>query len=1209
MGLLDNISFKDVAKETLKNIGRSVLDTVPEVLSDSDFISRTIGMQNSYNDIMFILQTLGREPISLLGKDYPFIYDHVRRNYMQGTYVMNNEYNCPKFTFYKSAPTIRFADPYTDPEFLIDRWFPDTEFETTHIVNTNKFYSESNDGRINNKKIVAGGKHENIGTRTFGVESYGPEVNTCDIIKKTNENFIKGKYETLIARFHTNSTDSRDPNNPTQTAISEKYGMSHGRNLLKIKPTDENGYDNPYCRVWTYHHQYHTLEDTIRPFEYTTAKELERAMNGSGEDGKNISFRTKGEDSPLDSENFEGGSSRLDKHGVLNYETNMVNIAPTAKIIDYFKDKVDEDNTDRLSIKKCMFSIENLAWRDTNNSRMNEFEPNGLSAEQKGPLGGRIMWFPPYNISFSEAVTVNWNRNDFIGRGESIYTYTNTERRGSLSFTLLIDHPSIVDYWDRKSGKNDFDPQDADSMGKSTTNSVDDKSSDEQTLLRFFAGCDILQAKPQTYEFNPNPKKPEKDENDPPKVETPIKTPQSSNENNPKNKVLYCLLYYPNNYSGVDDAPNSNSTVNAVDYLMNGIGTQKVVDGNDMPVDLSVDKRNNVNVYIGDREDEGYGGYEVRKNKGISVVTRVLEQKYDIIKKTFADTVSTARKAQYLTDSGGTIVYAGYGSEYELAKQVGSEAASMGSASGRYTGGVSKSVAVPPFTWYWRRWYYRVDKSTENQKLLLTDDVSIGQNNYIDNWSYEYNGNGYDSKLEFLKHNFGINYDDDNNDLIAFTDLYVGCENDSKVADVLGGCYDSSRVKTFVRPFFENKDNIKISKITFQGHASSQGRNASEEVNEKRNDTLARNRAETFRAWLASKGFPGMDDSSKVEVTVKNIEVEDGGNMNDASNPITKLWRSAAVIIEYNDEEITNAAVSTGESKDVDENGNPDTVRTDIKSNETSKINPIALAIYNEGSKAPNFQNIVFDNHMNILQRNMQDEARRLNDQMMKEAKDRANEMMNNNIKNTEPITLPVERYDNEGEFFELLKKNDPFLHHLISEKVKYFDPAFHSITPEGFNSRLTFLHQCTRQGSTVENSAFQSGTAYNLAFGRPPVCVLRLGDFYYTKILINSLNITYEDVQWDLNPEGIGVMPMFANVSIDFTFIGGSDLAGPIARLQNAVSFNYYANTSVYDNRAEMVEYDSNKSGKETKFKGYVYPSTPNDGPIVAGESNKDIK
>jgi hypothetical protein len=70
----------------------------------------------------------------------------------------------------------------------------------------------------------------------------------------------------------------------------------------------------------------------------------------------------------------------------------------------------------------------------------------------------------------------------------------------------------------------------------------------------------------------------------------------------------------------------------------------------------------------------------------------------------------------------------------------------------------------------------------------------------------------------------------------------------------------------------------------------------------------------------------------------------------------------------------------------------------------------------------------------------------------------------------------------------------------------------------------------------------------------------------------------------WDLNQEGIGVMPMIADINMRFKFIGGSSLAGHITRLQNALSFNYYANTEVYDNRSELAEYDEN--GNITKFK-----------------------
>ena len=88
-------------------------------------------------------------------------------------------------------------------------------------------------------------------------------------------------------------------------------------------------------------------------------------------------------------------------------------------------------------------------------------------------------------------------------------------------------------------------------------------------------------------------------------------------------------------------------------------------------------------------------------------------------------------------------------------------------------------------------------------------------------------------------------------------------------------------------------------------------------------------------------------------------------------------------------------------------------------------------------------------------------------------------------------------------------------------------------------------------------------------------------------------MSIEFEPLQWDLNPEGIGVQPMICDINLSFKFIGGSDLAGPIARLQNAVSFNFYANTSVYDNRADLVQYDtdSNSSegeGKMIKFHGF---------------------
>jgi hypothetical protein len=155
-------------------------------------------------------------------------------------------------------------------------------------------------------------------------------------------------------------------------------------------------------------------------------------------------------------------------------------------------------------------------------------------------------------------------------------------------------------------------------------------------------------------------------------------------------------------------------------------------------------------------------------------------------------------------------------------------------------------------------------------------------------------------------------------------------------------------------------------------------------------------------------------------------------------------------------------------------------------------------------------------------------------------------------------------------------------------------------MTPEGLNSRLTFLHQCTRQGPTLEKLG-----AVNLAFGRPPICILRIGDFYNTKVIIDNITIDYEPIVWDLNPEGIGVQPMIANVNLSIKFIGGSSLLGPINKLQNALSFNYYANTHVYDPRADYI-------AKKTEITGAGAGADVNtdlvDWEIVNGVSNVNI-
>ena len=165
-----------------------------------------------------------------------------------------------------------------------------------------------------------------------------------------------------------------------------------------------------------------------------------------------------------------------------------------------------------------------------------------------------------------------------------------------------------------------------------------------------------------------------------------------------------------------------------------------------------------------------------------------------------------------------------------------------------------------------------------------------------------------------------------------------------------------------------------------------------------------------------------------------------------------------------------------------------------------------------------------------------------------------------------------------ETKYFDFIDENYPTYFSTISEKIKYFHPGFHSTTPEGLNTRLTFLQQCCRQGPSIYDKK-ETIKPQNLAFGRPPVCILRIGDFVYSKVLVQTLNITYESgqgIQWDENPEGIGVQPMMANVTMSLEIIGGQSLQGPINRLQNALSFNYYANTEMYEKRSDKIKIDA---------------------------------
>jgi hypothetical protein len=200
-----------------------------------------------------------------------------------------------------------------------------------------------------------------------------------------------------------------------------------------------------------------------------------------------------------------------------------------------------------------------------------------------------------------------------------------------------------------------------------------------------------------------------------------------------------------------------------------------------------------------------------------------------------------------------------------------------------------------------------------------------------------------------------------------------------------------------------------------------------------------------------------------------------------------------------------------------------------------------------------------------------------------------------------------------ECDYFETIKSETPMVYDNLKDKLKFFQPAFHSMTPEGLNSRLTFLQQCMRPGDTIPtikdvngSQQLQYNNATNTSFGAPPVLILRIGDFYNTKIIPESLSISYE--QLDINPEGIGVQPMIATVQMGFKFVGGSGLKESIDKLQNALTFNYYANTEIWDDRADVTANEEFLKVLDKEFLSKATPPSPptlNQAAVENGQSN----
>lgn len=959
-----------------------------------------------------------------------------------------------------------------------------------YVVNQNLYPDDENKGTFANKWIVE---------------------NRNSLLYKTKKLYNSKKMNTIISAFHTNPYA---PTSPRDNARS-KYGLSHGRNLLTKEAEHGysnnyvNGYDNPYCRVWTHHHQYDRYYKAIRPFSsvddhgnYTdtiTVKDFHQWSQFA--DSKDTNEETRGK------WGWKKDSNNGWQYSVLQ-DNGKVNITPK-----YIKGEASNIHT-----KQCMFSIENLAWRGYDPYSFEQ----ALSWEQRGPLGGRIMWFPPYGIQFSETTTANWNSNSFLGRGEDVYTYANTRRTGTLSFMMVVDHPSIIDY---------------------VTWTNDNKNVTDTDILRFLAGCgegngnglrDLAKPTPLTDEYIQA-----HDEIVIKEVKEAIMN-NEENATNPEDKkplddVLCFYVFYPNNYSGTYDDPDGDghkidgkSLVEPIPYLIAGKGAQKKDENyatGSFDSDLELSKNNNYantgNGYeMGRRGLGSDGGYI----SGTSL---------------YPNTKQTNGKRRYWTELG----------------------TKNHPRSARYSTGTKNC----------KKWYYRIDgryvlpKDTIEEKIHYYNQTLVSNSTnsaYVDEKDYGLNYN-----IETLYKAFN------NSQITKNGNKYSLTNNPSSqvftLAEVAYVLYDNGKSDVLKEKCnITDNDRIdelkkmlsqEIDSVTAYGYASGHGYT-------ELNDRLGKNRAKTASNWFVKTANINIKPTiGKNETQKEKDENEDTFN--------AKKWRYARVVVKFksvakstpptsNYEQILSQTPSEGTSSEEKQNN--------AKKNQGGKsylgFGPTGEQGMYKGKMCDIYAD---DQGKKWYKYTASNTAKYISVAYAKEEEQTPKARYGGN--NADENRL---RYDQEYHFFKVLEAKDPVVYGSLMDKLKYFDPAFHSMTPEGFNGRLTFLQQCMRQGNTVSASDGKfTKSANNLAFGRAPYCVLRLGDFYNQLIVINNLSINYDPLVWDLNIEGVGVQPLIANVQLSFSFVGGGDMTGPVRRLQNAMSFNYYANARLYDNRADRIE------------------------------------
>lgn len=750
-------------------------------------------------------------------------------------------------------------------------------------------------------------------------------------------------YKQSINR-HGHSTGIENINNPPTKP--SKGNTSKTARINTNNGEIETNSGEYYCRSWSSRRKYHNYENLIRNdvnWRYDKKNDKTMTMNWDANNGGVSNGMPKIAWTQNDSDNY-GESYKKQIIGALK-DTQILK----GQMIPY------------------MFSIENLAW--VGSPHVLELAPCEI-----GPNGGRIMWFPPYNLEISDSSSVSWDPTSFIGRGENIYTYNNTERTGTLDFTLIVDHPSVLNDLKKNFKENIY------------------KGGDE-IYHSFFAGCDAETIKKYFDGYIPTILKDVVEEFEIPPPELNITPPEQPPINDIK-------IFFENAYNGKKESVGIK--IDLEEYEIK------------FPFTADYSKYNKTN------------GLTEKGNYGKEYVDTKLWETNGLVypcgpagtnsyKYLNTDVKSNLEKLAFFL--AGTEA----GKNYKI-KFFGSASAAAPSAQGQLT--------------------------------------SAGVNNQI-------------------SENRGQNFKE------YFKEILLGVED-------------------YLLTYYPDKVPVRLS------------------VDNDLTYPLEKDLLNNTDRWDDKVGFePKNYDELSTKLSVEKDVLRRGDDF-IGSNPCCP----GCVLPKPWDVDETTGEIPYGN-----------------KNSSVSKVSRYAKLSVELNTK---------------LQENLLIEA---NNKLKPKKETRI--VGQEEVKDEIIAQEIAKRFVTECDAFEHIKyKINPFIYESLREKIRYFHPAFHSQTPEGFNGRLTFLKQCTRQGPQI----IDKNSPANMVFGRPPVLVLRIGDFYHTKIIPDNVNITYEPLQWDLNPEGIGVQPMLAKVSISFKYIGGSSLGGPIRQLQNAVSFNFFANTSVYN-------------------------------------------